>query len=164
MKTYGNAEYGRIAKDTFSRKAHKSDETAAEAFMLSESVGETCGKDSVLLMFEYKRPPVKSSSTGDNVIRYLHKSGRHTGILAPTGSWACRWDTVLSFLNIMRGSGHGHDDDLDNYPLDPGRVAPAWATDESARGQCYCYGSLHAVPKEVTANGRRQSCRQRVNL
>ena len=69
-------------------------------------------------------------------------------MVPPKGTWACRWDPVLSFLNIMRGTGHGLIKNAEKFPFAPGRIAPAWVKEGPDRGQCYCYGSLAAVPKE----------------
>ena len=109
-----------------------------DIWTLRESVAEVCGDDAVALRYDYDYPRFASTSPGQ--IRLLMPDKRrYTKFYESNGTFAFRFDSVLSHLSIMRG----------NFPeapygLKPGQLLPAQHTDESVKGGLYFYGSLFA--------------------
>ena len=67
-----------------------------------------------------------------------------------TGTWATRFDSLISHLCVMKGfpdSGRAELDPKYDFRLPTGRHAPAVFTDETVRAAGYCYGTLAAVPE-----------------
>ena len=112
---------------------------------LVEDARVTCGRHAIVLMYDYDKPPFAIIGTGN--IRMVEPNGEHyLKPYGPQGTFAFRFDSLLSHLSIMRG--YRTETARYPYPLPPGRILPAQNPDEAVRGGVYFYGSLNQCPKE----------------
>ena len=110
---------------------------------LENNAQELCGEHAIVLLYDYDMPPLETFQEG--WIRMVDEDGVHyTKPYGISGTKAFRFDSWLSHLSIMKG----YDNANANYPLPPGRILPASATDEAVKGGVYFYGSLNMCPQE----------------
>ena len=106
-----------------------------ESQTLSEDLAAICGENAVRFHYDYTKPKFKESEGGQ--IRVSLRDDNYIKKFGPKGTFAFRFDSVLSHLSILHGAYH----DL-RYGLKPGQLLPARHTDESVRAGIYFYGSL----------------------
>ena len=100
-----------------------------------EYVAKVVGDEAVRFLYNYRQPMFKQSQGGQ--IRVSLSDDNYLKKFDSDGTFAFRFDSVLSHLCMMHGAYH----DLP-YGLKPGQLLPARHTDETVGAGTYFYGSL----------------------